>query len=210
MSLRTRIVWGGLLAAFTGTFAVLAPLRPATTIESGRAVSPLPMLSVAAPSGVESVLATPTPLTHERWDAIVIHHSASPADSPASLDRRHREMGLNGLGYHFVIGNGRRMGDGEIHVGSRWLEQLPGAHVAGDAGLDLNQRSIGICLVGDGDRRTFSESQYRRLMDLVTLLRREFGIPASAVQLHREVATTSSPGRFFPAARFAEQLAAMP
>ena len=36
-------------------------------------------------------------------------------------DERHME---HGLAYHFVIGNGNGMGDGEIGVGQRWIEDL--------------------------------------------------------------------------------------
>ncbi|MBM4054820.1 MAG: hypothetical protein FJ264_09150 [Planctomycetes bacterium] len=42
------------------------------------------------------------------WKYIVIHHSASESGCAAEFDKFHREKRHweNGLGYHFVIGNG--------------------------------------------------------------------------------------------------------
>jgi N-acetyl-anhydromuramyl-L-alanine amidase AmpD len=108
-----------------------------------------------------------------------------------------------------VIGNGHGIGDGEVHVGYRWLDQLPGAHVAGPQGDRLNRTSIGICLVGDGHRHEFTQEQMTRLLDLVASLRATLDIPASQVYLHSDVAQVADPGLMFPAAAFREQVAAM-
>src|SRR5438128_11919033 len=77
---------------------------------------------------------------------IEIHHSASPIASVNVMDYYHRvERHMeNGLAYHFVIGNGHSMKDGEIAIGRRWSAQLDGGHLASEA---LNRKSIGICMV---------------------------------------------------------------
>ena len=49
----------------------------------------------------------------------------------------------NGLAYHFVIGNGDGMPDGEIEPTFRWREQIQGAHAG--AG-EYNEQGIGIAL----------------------------------------------------------------
>jgi len=69
-----------------------------------------------------------------RWKYIVIHHSASYKGSASSIDRYHREEKgwENGLGYDFVIGNGRGSRDGQIEVGGRWNKQIKGAHAGDD------------------------------------------------------------------------------
>lgn len=160
-----------------------------------------------ADSGLNPIFITDAPLGHRRWTGIVIHHLGEPAGDAESVHRLHQSYGFQGLGYHFLIGNGNGLGDGVIHVGYRWNDQLPGAHTMGDAGTHHNQRSIGICLIGNGDRRSFSDRQIRQLVMLVRALQREFDIPAGHVHLHRELAgQTSSPGRRFPAAQFREQL----
>ncbi len=188
----------------------------ALSLMSGQGIAALegatlsPLASLSGPSTIESIFRTDAPLERERWTSIVIHHSGSPAGSPASIDEQHRSMGLAGLGYHFVIGNGVGMSDGEIHVGRRWLDQLPGAHVAGPQGDHYNRTSIGICLVGNGDRRRFSDAQIQRLAQLTSSLARELGIPADRVLLHSDLSGARSPGAFFPEARFRELIALAP
>lgn len=167
-----------------------------------------PMVAAAGPSSIEAVFQTRAALQADRWQAIVIHHSATPYATPDQLDLRHRQLGLSGLGYHFVIGNGRGMADGEIHAGYRWMEQLPGAHVAGVEGSWYNRHAIGICLVGDGRRRPFTRTQLARLVQLCAALAEALDIPAERIVLHSDLANTNDPGRYFPQAAFYEQLAA--
>jgi hypothetical protein len=143
------------------------------------------------------------PLDRSRWTGIVVHHLGAPTGDAESIHRQHLEWGYDGLGYHFVIGNGNGLGDGIIQVGYRWDEQLPGAHVLGEAGREHNLHSIGICLIGNGDRRPFTEAQLRSLGALVRQLQGELDISRSNVLLHRELAPeTTSPGRFFAAGTF--------
>ena len=143
------------------------------------------------------------------WSGIVIHHLGEPAGDPQSIHRQHVAWGYQGLGYHFLIGNGNGLGDGVVHAGYRWMEQLPGAHVAGEAGIEHNANSIGICLIGNGDRRRFTDRQIEMLQALIGQLRAELAIPADRVYLHRNLSdATTSPGSFFPAARMREHLIA--
>lgn len=149
------------------------------------------------------------PAERREWTGIVIHHLGLPAADAEQVHRMHLAYGYQGLGYHFLIGNGSGLGDGVIHVGYRWSQQLPGAHVARSApdSEQHNLHSIGICLIGNGDRRPFSERQMRSLISLVRSLQKECGIPSSAVYLHRDLAPgVTSPGRFFAATRLEEQL----
>ena len=202
------MVWVTLAVAFTSVAGLMSLVSGGSNggSDPGRALASVPLLRAAAPQSVEAVFQTRAEIDPSLWRSIVIHHTGTPAETAASLDERHRTQGLAGLGYHFVIGNGHRMGDGEVHVGYRWLDQLHGAHVAGPAGRELNYESIGICLVGDGDRRAFTRAQTRRLAELVAGLCRRLDIPASSVVLHRDVAETTSPGRTFPEAAFRQAL----
>ncbi len=213
MSLRTRVIWSALAGSMvlvTGGLSLLGGHGPATAGASidGRVLTPL--AEVEGPRTLESVFDTRRPLDRERWTAIVIHDSGAPADSVSEIDARHRRAGLTSLGYHFVIGNGTRMGNGSVHVGDRWLEQLPGAHVGGPDGAYYNGCAIGICVVGDGDRRAPTDAQVRRLAQLVVDLARELGIPRDRILLHSDLAETTSPGRLFPASLFYEQIAWLP
>jgi hypothetical protein len=167
----------------------------------------LPALAATAGvTSIEAVFDTREPIEPGRWKAIIIDDSGSAYGTPASIDEQHRALGLRGLGSDFVVGNGNGMGDGEIHVGYRWLTQQPGAHTAGAEGEWYNRHAIGVTLVGDGSRRAFSDAQMTRLLDLVAALAREYDIPPDRVVLHSDVAPVDGPGRYFPAAAFREQV----
>jgi hypothetical protein len=165
------------------------------------------MVSAAGPSSIEAVFSTRQPVAAQKWQAIVIHHSGSAFGTPGSIEAQHRAMNLDGLGYHFVVGNGSGLGAGEVHVGYRWLDQLPGAHVAGEQGDWYNRNAIGVCLVGDGRKRPFDQEQMRRSVQLVSALCERLDISPAQVYLHSDVAPIESPGRFFVEAAFREQLA---
>ena len=203
---RTQIVWGSLIASMTAVGALLL-MSDAASIPS----MPAPAMALAGQGdrtegGIRAVLSTSVPLDHGRWDSIVIHDSGSTSGSPESISRDHEDQGLNGLGYDFVIANGRGAPDGQIHVGYRWDQQIAGAHTTGPNAELYNRHAIGICLVGDGDRRGFSDTQLARVTELVRTLCEEFSIPPERVLLNRDVAPTSSPGRLFPEAEFRARL----
>lgn len=205
VSARTKTVWVALASSMTavaGLFSLLGP-GPAG-VRSGVTLTPL--MSLGGASSVEAVFSTRADINPEQWQAIVIHDSGSPVGSAAEIDESHRARGFDGLGYHFLIGNGAGMADGEIHVGYRWLDQLPGAHVGGPEGELYNRVAVGICLVGDGDRRAFTPEQTRRVAQLVAALAARLGIAQDRVYLHSELAPVKSPGRLFPQAEFREQL----
>ena len=90
------------------------------------------------------------------------------------------------------------MGDGEVHVGYRWLDQLNGAHVAEPRGEQFNRTSIGICLVGDFNEARPTREQMKSLQGLVRFLQAYCGIPEENIRLHRDVRDTDCPGRRFP------------
>ena len=141
------------------------------------------------------------------WRHIVVHHSASAIGSASIFDKAHRERGWDGLGYHFVIGNGSASGDGEVEVGYRWRRQMQGAH-AGNA--EYNQAGIGICLVGDfehGNSRP-SAAQMASLRRLVRFLQVKTGVPTSEVVGHENVPgkQTQCPGKNFDLVAFRASL----
>ncbi len=165
----------------------------------------LALADVARIDSLEGLMAVE--VDRDRWKAIVIHHSASPFETMETLDRKHRAMGLVGVGHHFVIGRGDGLADGEIQASFRWMDQLPGAHAGGSAGDWYDQHAISICLVGNGDRRAFSDRQLNRLRQLVNALMGELDLDPASVVLHSTIAPTTDPGWNFPEAWFREQLA---
>jgi LysM repeat protein len=144
-----------------------------------------------------------------KWKYIVIHHSATDVGNVKSMDRYHREQRHmeNGLAYHFIIGNGRGMEDGEVGLGPRWPEQINGGHLRSET---QNAQSIGICLVGNFDAQRPTARQMRSLNALVDYLIERCRLGPAAVKTHQQINTvhTECPGRLFPAAEFARDLKA--
>jgi len=89
---------------------------------------------------------------------IIIHHSASDFGDAKLIDKWHKERGWKGIGYHFVVLNGKRRSKdkinekeiGLIEKGRKlnadpWLDSDEvGAHCYG-----YNSDSIAICLIHD-------------------------------------------------------------
>jgi hypothetical protein len=208
-SRRTQIVLATFALAMTGAMAVLA-------IDAPRQAGGFPLTSITPledqPAGSgHLLLADEADLDRSRWNGIVIHHLGEPFGTAESVHRQHLSWDYQGLGYHFLIGNGNGLADGEIHVGYRWIEQFPGAHVVGEAGTLHNTQSIGICLIGNGDRQPFTDRQMRHLTRLVQRLQQELGLSADQVQLHRDLTDrVTSPGRLFTEAQFRASLLDQP
>jgi hypothetical protein len=142
------------------------------------------------------------------WNVIVVHHSANRGDTPASMDNYHRNVRKwsNGLGYHFVIGNGVNTEDGKVYVGSRWSRQLCGAHCKSRSGRYFgtwrqnnyfNAHGIGICLIGNFEHSRPTPRQLASLRSLTEFLCARARINPAHVYGHGEVThRTACPGRF--------------
>lgn len=142
-----------------------------------------------------------------QWRHIVIHHSATRSGSARGMDRYHRtERHMeNGLAYHFVIGNGRGMKDGEIAIGDRWEKQIQGGHLSS---YTLNQISIGICLVGDFSKTKPTAKQMASLEALTRYLLEKTTVPVERVTTHTLIHPkhTLCPGKHFPTTSFKAKL----
>jgi N-acetyl-anhydromuramyl-L-alanine amidase AmpD len=143
----------------------------------------------------------PTAKQYREWRTIVIHHTAARHGSVESIHEAHlkrKDSNGNpwlGIGYHFVIGNGQGMSDGEIEQTFRWREQLQGAHAG--AG-EYNERGIGIALVGNFDEEPPTAAQLAAVKQLVSALQIRFGIAGDKVIGHSDIKATACPGRHFP------------
>jgi len=134
-----------------------------------------------------------------QWKYIIIHHTATDIGNASLIDRSHEDRGFwYGLGYHFLIDNGTLgKGDGQIEASPRWVKQQCGAHCKAGG---MNDKGIGIALVGNFNEEQPSPSQLRSLDYLLKTLMDYYNIPAGRVVGHRDVdgAATDCPGRRFP------------
>lgn len=179
-----------------------APPRPAP---------PAPLIARTRVQGPEFGWAPPGGIRRGLWKSIVVHHSASDKATPQSMNAYHLQRGWeNGLGYHFVIGNGVNYPDGKIFVGPRWKRQQVGAHCKTGAGRFFgiarqsgffNEHGIGICLIGDFEKRRPTPRQEEALQRLIAFLCNEADIDPSAVHGHGDVTgKTKCPGRYLDVA----------
>jgi len=206
----TQILFRWCLMGSVGCFGCYRPAvvppsasigRPAVPV-SPALVTPVPLVpevSPFAPIGRDNLWIPEAEL--RSWKYLVLHHTASERGDVESIHESHlRNKDKNGnpwlgIGYHFVIGNGQGMGDGEIASTFRWREQLQGAH----AGVkDYNQYGIGIVLIGNFKDRSPTPGQVTSLKRLVRVLSREYGIRTSQIIGHGEVKPTECPGIHFP------------
>jgi LysM repeat protein len=149
------------------------------------------------PSYVRQQLAK-TKIHSSKWKYIVVHHSASERGTMKGIDEYHRVKRRmeNGLAYHFVIGNGRGMGDGEIGIGNRWKRQIRGGHLASES---LNEKSIGICLIGNFEKTHVTKKQTAAVKALLQHLLANCRLSTRQIQTHRAINTkpTICPGKHF-------------
>jgi len=135
--------------------------------------------------------------TARAWKYIVVHHSATAGGSVASIDAAHRQRRdaagnrWLGIGYHFVIGNGNGMPDGQVQPTFRWRDQIHGAHAGS---RDHNQLGIGICLIGNFDQQPPTRKQRSAARQLIQQLRQQYEIAAEGVLPHHAVSATRCPG----------------
>ena len=169
---------------------------------AGSARAPASVSAISGPAAWQPKVAP------RDWKWIVIHHSATPTGSMAFFDKEHRAKGWDGVGYHFVIGNGTETGDGQIEVTQRWPLQKWGAH-AKTADNRFNEHGIGICLVGNFDIERPSAKQMQSLSRLVSYLMQTYRIPPQNVVGHRDTKPTDCPGRYVNLASIRSSAAAL-
>jgi hypothetical protein len=175
-------------------------------IESGRRLL-IPRIAVP-PAVVHPAISTERierlvgyPRGSVTWRTITIHHSATRSGNSKVFDRYHKKRGMGGLFYHFLIGNGHGLGNGQIEVGWRWQQQS-----------EVNRpQDIQVCLVGNFMKQQITEQQYQSLKGLIAVLRRRYGISGEGtIRKHCDVAAagkpTECPGEHFPFARLLQDI----
>lgn len=143
-----------------------------------------------------------------RWTAIILHHSGTSNGNVEIFDQWHREKQWDGVGYDFVIGNGRDSGDGHVEVTYRWRQQKVGAHCKTPNNW-ANTEAIGICLVGNFDETSPTDRQMESLARLVRFLKGRYNISRFRFYGHHDTPganETQCPGVLFPMDRLEAML----
>lgn len=148
---------------------------------------------------------------NRRWTHIVIHHSAGQYGNIEFLQQIHDERQahepLHAIAYHYAIGNGNGMPDGEVGSDIRKRYNLWGAHMS-LKNMTKNIFGLGICVIGNLDQQAMSSKQYESLVALTKELMSKYGIPPENVHFHGKVSgeQTQCPGKLFPYERFKNDL----
>ena len=206
LSKRTQIIW----ASF---FVIISSMLVFLQIGGGDSHSGVLLTNISPMVDrplEDPVFRSNSPIKQAQWSGIVVQHLGEPAGTIETIHRDHIESGLNGLGFHFVIGNGNGLGDGLVLASYRWIDQLPAARPISIRSKNWDRDFITICLVGNGNRRPFSERQLLHLSRLVQRLQHELSIAAGNVWLESDLDnfsdTLHSPGNYFAEALFRSQL----
>lgn len=189
------------------TASIPHPMVPPTPPEYSAPIAP----PAAIPNTTPPVVQTWKPDAATRdWQYIVLHHTATDSGDVQSIHESHLKnkdkSGKHwlGIGYHFVIGNGNGMGDGEIEPTFRWKEQMHGAH----AGVgEYNQQGIGVVLIGNFEDHPPTTAQLAAVKHLVGSLAAQYQITGERIIGHGDVKATECPGKLFPLSEVRESLA---
>jgi hypothetical protein len=109
-----------------------------------------------------------------RWTSIEIYFSGT---QHGNLLQPAESADLN---CHFLICNGAGGGDGEIQASEQWQRQWS---IRPSRTWQGSDKTIRVCLIGDGVRTAPTNYQLKRLETLLEALSRKFGIPAHSVYL---------------------------
>ena len=134
----------------------------------------------------------------KKTELIVVHHAAMPLTTTREdIQDLHLTNGWAGIGYHKLV-----FADGNAAEGRP--ENVVGAHALG-----VNQRSLGIVLVGDFSKERPPMAQLQGAAALTRELMKKYHISLENVKPHRAVtAGTDCPGAAFPWQEFMAEIAA--
>jgi len=115
--------------------------------------------------------------TPHRWNSIEIFFSGTKRGS------LQQPAGAVDMSCHFVICNGSGGHDGEIQPAEPWQKQWS---IRPSGTWQGSEKTIRICLIGDGVTTLPTDYQLKRLETLLETLCRKFGISADSVYLPRD------------------------
>jgi len=109
----------------------------------------------------------------DRWNCIEVYFSGTTAGNIEQIASLSGISSADLIDCHFVVCNGLGGGDGQVEPTTRWQKQwsvIPSRTWYG------TPQTIRVCVVGDGQKRFATNSQLRRVENLVDKLARKFDI----------------------------------
>ncbi len=152
-----------------------------------------------------SVIRAAGPLRNGRWNYIIVYQSGGLSGNATELSEgkdvggtikpQHAGNMTQGANFHFVVDNARNgLGnpDGYVQRGLAWQEQLSTAPYFSWPYLtpyhySAYANAVGVCIIGDINRKGYSSRQIRSTVSLIKALERRLNIPNSCVKLQWEI-----------------------
>jgi N-acetyl-anhydromuramyl-L-alanine amidase AmpD len=115
---------------------------------------------------------------------LVVHHSAvAPSAGPARIAQYHvKNLDWPGIGYHYVVSD-----DGIVYETNRLT-------TVSNQSAGMNTRSVGICFLGNFNKKSPPPAQIQSGAHLLAWLMQELDLDLDAVKGHREHMQTACPG----------------
>lgn len=140
--------------------------------------------------------------TKRKWSCVIIHHSLTKdglVPDFESIWKYHvQEKGWNSVGYNLAL----ELINGIYHYRVGRSLELDGAHMLG-----MNDRAIGLLLVGDYDKKTPNDIQYFLLASLCRKLMGTFDIPMENIKGHHDFQPEKTcPGKLFSFERLYKEI----
>jgi hypothetical protein len=122
---------------------------------------------------IEKAISSQAAQSHYRWNCIEIYYSATKAGNIEQLASLSGLSSPEDINCHFVICNGLGADDGQIQPTEKWQRQwsiIPGQTWYGSS------QAIRICVIADDETIRPTNTQIKRVEQLVETLSRKFNI----------------------------------
>jgi len=124
---------------------------------------------------------------HEGWTPVWFTDKNTTAKRLDQIRRNHVDKGWADIGYHYIVDRAGRVWEGRN-------TRYQGAHVH-----EQNEHNIGVLVLGNFDTQRPSDAQMNALAKLLHELMGFYNVPLSRVYTHRELNSSTCPGRYLQA-----------
>lgn len=203
---RVFTVLTSLVATLATTAGVLLLLEGQPVTSAGPYLLNLSNLS----QNINALIHPAATLRSGRWNYIIVYQSGEMSGNAAELSEGRNVGGLlnartagdmtYGGQFHFVVdnaNNGIGEPDGYVQQGLAWRKQLSAAPYYSWPYLTPHHNlayanAVGVCVIGDINRATYSASQLRSTVSLIKALQHRLNIPNSCIKLQWEIRGSAS------------------
>ena len=164
-------------------------------------------LVMGVPDKADRTIFPPDMVALRTWRLVVIHHTGTAeADAEAAMHVHAAAEPGAAPACHFVIGNGRGMGDGEIAATPLWIGQQEVTPPGGGGVGAIPPEAVHIVLVGDFESSPPTPDQMASLVRLTYALASHCRIRLTRVFVHSDLEAVACPGSAFPTADLLRRL----